>query len=182
MLVKHDSGLHVLAAPGKFPHFEPTKGSIEVLLSVACGEFDNVVVDVGSRLDVSGTSLHHDASRIYLVTQAGIPELRNANRLISQAFSGSESKLEIVLNRYQSKLGIPEENITEALTRPAEWKIHNDHALVRKMQIDAKPLVFQDNPISRTIREMARSVIGSSEPEQANPGKKISRFFRFLEG
>jgi len=35
-----------------------------------------VVVDVGSRLDLTGTALFQDAFTVYLVTQASIPDLR----------------------------------------------------------------------------------------------------------
>lgn len=169
LLAQHSSGLFVLAAPGKFPNYESSNESLEKLISVARQQFDNVVVDVGSRLDLPGTALFNEASRIYLVTQAGIPELRNANRLISQYFNSGGPKLEIVLNRHESRtLGVAEEHITKALTRPAQWRIPNDHALVRKMQINATPLVLGDSPVARLIRQMARSVTG----QPAAPAKK----------
>jgi pilus assembly protein CpaE len=167
LLVKHSSGVYVLAAPGKFPQYHAENEAIDKLLAVAREEFDNVVVDVGSRLDLTGTALFKDASSIYLVTQAGIPELRNSNRLISQFFSAGGPKLEIVINRYESRtLGVSEEHITKALTRPPQWKIPNDYAAVRKMQISATPLTLTDSPISRLIRQMARSVNGKPETEE----------------
>ena len=62
------------------------------------------------------------------MTQAGIPELRNSNRLITQFFSAGGPKLEIVINRYEPRsMGVSEEHITKALTRPAQWKIPNDY-------------------------------------------------------
>ena len=94
----------MLAAPGKFPQYHATNEAIDKLLAVARQEFDNVVVDVGSRLDLTGTALFKDAFTIYLVTQAGIPELRNSNRLISQFFTAGGPKLEIVINRYEPAL------------------------------------------------------------------------------
>ena len=164
LLIKHNSGLSVLAAPGKFPQFLASNEAIDKLMAVARQDFDNVVVDVGSRLDLSGTALFREASTIYLVTQAGIPELRNSNRLISQFFTAGGPKLEIVINRYQPKaLGVGDEHITKALTRPAQWKIPNDYAAVRRMQNTATPLVLEDSPISRLIKEMARSVTGQPE-------------------
>ena len=164
LLIKHNSGLSVLAAPGKFPQYLASNESIDKLMSVARQDFDNVVVDVGSRLDLSGTALFREASTIYLVTQAGIPELRNSNRLISQFFSSGGPKLEIVINRYEPRsLGVSEEHITKALTRPAQWKIPNDYGAVRKMQITATPLTLTDSPISRLIRQMAKSVDGQLE-------------------
>ena len=161
LLVKHNSGVSVLAAPGRFPQFDASIESIDRLLAVARQDFDNVVIDMGSRLDLTGTSLFKDGSTIYLVIQAGVAGLRNSNRLISQYFSTGIPKLEIVLNRFQHRsMGLSEDQITKALTRPAQWKIPNDFAAVRRMQHTAIPLALEDSPISRVIRQMARSACG----------------------
>jgi pilus assembly protein CpaE len=171
LLTKHSSGVSVLAAPGKFPQFHATNEAIDRLLAVARQGFDNVVVDVGSRLDLTGTALYKDASTIYLVTQAGIPELRNSNRVISQFFTAGGPKLEIVINRYEPRsLGVTEEHITKALTRPAQWKIPNDYSAVRRMQNTATPLALEDSPISRLIHDMARSVTGQVKEQPKKKG------------
>jgi pilus assembly protein CpaE len=178
LLVKHNSGVSLLAAPGKFPQFHASNEAIDKLMAVARQEFDNVVVDVGSRLDLSGTSLFKDAFKIYLVTQTGIPELRNSNRLISQYFTANNTDLEIVLNRYESRsLGVSEEYITKALTRPAKWKIPNDHPLVKKMQINATPFALGGSSISRVIRQMARSIAGESETQAKKKGFNLFSVF-----
>jgi pilus assembly protein CpaE len=161
LLVKHSSGLSVLAAPGKYVQCDSSNTDIDKLLAVARQEFDNVVVDVGARIDLTKTALFKDAFTVYLVTQAGIPELRNSNRLISQFFNAGGPKLEVVINRYESRLqGVSDEDITKALTRPAQWKIPNDYASAKRMQIDATPLALADSPISREIQRMAKSVTG----------------------
>ena len=177
LLVKHSSGLSVLAAPGKFPQYAASNEAIERLLAVARQDFDNVVVDVGSRLDMTGTPVFKDATTIYLVTQAGIPELRNSNRLINQFFSRGGPGLEIVINRHTSRtMGIGDEHITKALNRPAHWLIPNDWAAVRQMQNTATPLVLEDSPISRPIKEMASAITGQPVP----PEKKKGFSFRSL--
>jgi pilus assembly protein CpaE len=164
LAVQHSSGVWVLAAPGRFQPYRPTNEGIDKLVTVARQQFDNVVVDVGSRVDLTGSTAFKDASTIYLVTQAGIPELRNSNRLISQFFSDSGSKLEVVINRYEQRLtSVSEKDITKALTRPAQWKISNDYSSVRRMQIDASPLVLGDSIISRQIKQMANAVTGQPE-------------------
>jgi len=171
LLVKHSSGVSVLAAPGRFLQYQPTNDAIDKLLAVGRQDFDNVVVDVGSRLDLTGTALFRDASVIYLVTQAGISELRNSNRLISQFFNAGGPKLEIVVNRYEPRtLGVSEEHITKALTREAQWKIPNDYASVQQMQISATPLVLTDSLIARKIRNMAREAIGLPEEKPKKKG------------
>ncbi len=180
LVMEHSSGLCVLQAPGKFPYSEPSGEAVEKLLMVARQQFDNVVVDLGSRINSGGTAPYEQASAIYLVTQAGVPELRNANRLISQVFSQMPSqgsgragpKLEIVLNRCEKSLNIREEHVTQALTRPAQWKIPNDHALLRKMQLNATPVVLGDSAVARMIREMANAVNPQPEGEPKAKGKK----------
>jgi pilus assembly protein CpaE len=164
LLVKHSTGLWVLAAPGRFIQFQVDSEGINRLLQVARREFDNVVVDLGSRLELMGTTAYKEATTVYLVTQASIPELRNSNRLITQFFSAPQPKLEVVINRFESRvLGVSEEHITKALTRAANWKIPNDYESVRNMQISAKPLVLLDSAISRQIRQMVTAVTGKSE-------------------
>ncbi len=177
LLVRHSSNVWVLAAPGRFPNFEPSNEALEKLIEVARQDFDNIVVDVGSRLNVEDTALYRQATTIYLVTQAGIPELRNSNRLINQVFANGGPNLEIVLNRFESRtIGVSEENITKALTRPAQWKVPNDHALVRKMQIDGSPLALGDSSVARMIRQMAQSVTGQPEGTPSGKKKRISLF------
>ena len=175
LIVKHSSGVWVLAAPGRFPSFHGSNEAIDKLINVARQGFDNVVVDVGSKFDSTGTLLYREATGVYLVTQAGIPELRNSNRLISQYFPAGDKKLEVVLNRYEPRaLGVTDEHITKALTRPAHWKIPNDYPAVRRMQNTATPLVAADSPIARLIKKMARTVSGVTEEE---PKKKAFKLF-----
>ena len=161
LLTKHASGLNVLAAPGKFTQIKYTNEDIDKLLAVARQDFDYIIVDAGTRLELADTTLFDQASTIYLVTQVSIPELRNSNRLVSEFFSKSGSKLEIVLNRYAPRsLGVDEEHITKALTRPASWRIPNDFATARRTQNTATPLSLEDSPISRVIQDMARTACG----------------------
>jgi pilus assembly protein CpaE len=176
LLRKYSPSLSVLAAPGKFTKTESSSEAIDRLIAVARQDFDYVVVDSGSRLDLVDTALFEDAATVYLVTQVGIPELRNSNRLVSEFFQRVVPKLEIVLNRYEpSLLGVDEEHITKALTQPARWKIPNDRATVIRTQNTASPLALNDSPISRTIRQMARVACGLSATEEKK--KKIMGLF-----
>jgi Flp pilus assembly CpaE family ATPase len=183
LLVKHSSGVSVLAAPGKFPQFPATNDAIDRLLAVARQDFENVVIDMGSRLDLMGTSLFKEGSTVYLVIQAGIAGLRNSNRLISQYFTTGIPKLEIVLNRYEPRtMGVAEDQITKALTRPAQWKIPNDYNAVRRMQTTAIPLALEDSPISRLIRQMTRSACGMPAIPEKKTGFSLKSLSRSLSG
>jgi pilus assembly protein CpaE len=169
MLTRHDSGLFVLSAPSELATAQFSDEAVDKLLKVAREEFDYVVVDAGSRLDLQHTRLYDESSTIYLVTQIGIPELRNSNRLISLLSTAGSPKLLIVINRYDPRsMGIDDDHLKKALTRPPDWKIPNNYAAVRRMQNTATSLMEDDSEISRAIRQMTRAVSGQA----AIPEKK----------
>lgn len=161
LLEEYGSGLSLLAAPSELVPTHVSDDAINMLLEVARQDFEYVVVDAGSKLNLQHTRLFDESATVYLVTQVGLAELRNSNRLISRLSAAGGPKLEIVINRYDPlNPEIDEEYITEALTRPAQWKIPNDFAAVRRMQSTATPLMQDDSVISRAIRQMTRAVCG----------------------
>ncbi|MGA2276817.1 MAG: AAA family ATPase [Terracidiphilus sp.] len=171
LLVRHRSGLFVLAAPTELASTQVSDDAIDKLLDVARQNFDYVIVDAGSRLDLQHTHLFDESATLYLITQVGIPELRNSNRLITKLSSEGSPKLEIVINRYDPRnQEIGETHITKALTREAEWKIPNNYAAVRKMQNTATPLTEEDSPIARAIQKMTRTVCGRADLPEKKKG------------
>jgi pilus assembly protein CpaE len=170
-IVRHSSGLQVLAAPAEFHATQPTNVAIGCLLAAARQRFDYIVIDAGKKIDLRQMHLLEESAIAYLVTQVGIPELRNANRLIAQFSMESSPKLEVVVNRYQSHfLGLTERHIAKALGRPVQWKIPNDFAAVQVMQRTGTPIVHGDSPIAQVILQMALSACGLavSAPHKAS--------------
>ena len=159
LLVRHQSGVYVLAAPTKVPEVEVSEEAINKLIAIARQDFDQVIVDVGSRIDVSAKALFDSATTIYLVTQTGISDLRNSNRLISQFFNQGNQNLEIVINRFESRSNetMNEDVITKALGRPVGWKIPDDQDAARALQHDSGAAGAR---ISRISLEMASSITG----------------------
>ncbi len=165
-LIKHRSGVFVLAAPTNVPEVEVSKDAIDKLFAIARSAFDHVIVDVGSRVDVAAKALFEDASTIYLVTQTGISELRNSNRLISQFFTDGSPNLEIVINRVEPRYleAGNDEIIAKALGRPVQWKIPDDQNAARALQHSGTGLA--EASISRISLEMASSITGRVIPNE----------------
>jgi pilus assembly protein CpaE len=160
LLGKHDSGLSVLAAPGEFPRTDPSMQAINRLLAVARQSFQHVIVDIGSRLDLMETALFDPSAHLYLVSQVGISEMRNANRLVTQFFSQS-GKLQIVLNRHTSHaLGFSDEHVAKVLTRRAHWMIPDDDASGMRAGHAIGDFSLRGSAISKPIRHMARAACG----------------------
>lgn len=156
---RHESGLYVLPAPSEMTPARFENEAIFKLLRVARNEFDYVVVDTGSHIDAQDVFMIDDSATIYLVTQAGIPELRNSNRLIKQLVVEGGPKVEIIVNRYDSESSdIDEAHIKKALNQQIKWRIPNDYSAVRRMQNLGTPLNSGDSQIGRTIRQMGESI------------------------
>jgi pilus assembly protein CpaE len=168
LLVKHSSGLSVLAAPDKYTTVQIVEEALDRLLYVARQDFDYVVVDAGSRFDPTTKALFTAGSSVYLVLQVGVSELRNANRLIEEYFKPNGVKVEVVLNRFAARtLTIDEASITKALTVPIAWKVPGDFLAARNAQNTATPLALEDSPISRAIKQMTKAASGAHEtPEK----------------
>jgi pilus assembly protein CpaE len=134
-----------------------------------------VVVDGGSRFEAHDAYMVDDTAEIFLVTQIGVSELRNSNRLVKQLVVEGGPKVEIIINRFDSESSeIDDGQIKKALMQPIRWKIPNDYAAVRRTQNLGMPLNKEDSHIARTIREMAESICGKS------PAPKQKKRFGFF--
>ena len=173
---KHNSGLAVLAAPNDFSTTIAGTEGIDKLIEIARQNYSYVVVDVGSRIDLMDSKIFEDSSVIYLVSQVGVSELRNTNRIITRFFSLRLRSLQIVLNRYTPKaLLFDDAQIAKALTRPADWKIPDDYATARRTENSGTPMALENSPISIVLRNMARAACGATE-DKGSKKKGFSLF------
>lgn len=161
LVAKHNSGLWVLAAPTNLADEAPTLMAVDRLIEVAVANYTYVVVDIGSRVDLMNSALFQPSSVVYLVTQVGITEMRNANRLMLKHFTRRAENLQLVINRYKpSDLVFDETQIAKAITRAPDWKIPDDYAAARRTRNTPTPLALADSTISEALREMAQAVTG----------------------
>jgi Flp pilus assembly CpaE family ATPase len=181
LTVRDRSGLEVLAAPGHYVSLQPSDTDIKSLLELAARSYDYVVVDLGSRLDLRGTSVFQIASRIFLVSRVDVADLRNCSRLISQYFGTDFQNIEVVLSRYKrGMLAIDDKEIARMLSVPVRWKIPADDDAVSSMHSDGVPLIRSNNPISKAIRKMAeelaphgeKTVTQSAESEEDSASRR----------
>lgn len=179
MVARHDTGLAVLASPMAFFDDPVPMGAIDRLVAVAREAYDFVVADIGTRLDLVSSSLFDKSAVVYLIAQVGITELLNANRMVNKFFLTRDSSLQIVLNRFRPGDSLfDERKVTEALTRPAQWKIPDDYAVARRTRETATPIVLIDSPIARVIREMAQTAAGGSGVTEKAEKRGLFGFLR----
>lgn len=178
MLVRHTSGLAVLASPEQYTSYNPHSSAVRKLFSILRHEFAFVVVDAGTTSCGAEETLFELADTVYLVTEVSIPALRNARRLMSYVAGLERSPhVEVILNRFNAReIEIDENSATKALARPIDWKIPNDFPAVRMAENAGVPLAMKDSPISRVMHKMAVSATGGTVHVKKKPRKLLGLF------
>lgn len=179
LLIRHRSGLSVLAAPEEYSFFQlPDFEGAARLFRILREHFDYVVVDAGTNHGNLQETLFELADTLYLITELTLPSLRNSHRMISWLSScNAHAKLEVVLNRYNSRHGdIDEASAVKALGRPVNWRVPNGYAAARSAQDNGVPLALESSPITKALVQMAKAACG----KPLNPEKKPGRGFSFF--
>ena len=178
LLVRHTSGLTLLASPEKYTAFTPVSSGVKKLFTLLRRQFAFVVVDAGTASGHAEETLLDLADTVYLVTEASIPALRNARRLLSyMAGRDRNPHVEVIVNRFNGReFEIDENSTTKALGRPVDWKIPNDFPSVRTAENTGVPLAMKDSPISRVMNKMADSTCG--KPMQVKKSKTLLGLFQ----
>jgi pilus assembly protein CpaE len=175
VLVTHDSGLRVLAAPLRpedvdYVPMEKVPLLIEKLRSV----FDYIVLDMNTRIDGTAIALLDMASRIFLVLNPTLPALKNglAAMTLFNSFEYPEEKTLLVLNRVtpeleRSKVALAVNVFEQKLRRKAFAVIPMDEkrvlfAVNRGISVIAKD---RNQPPARDLIAMADALIESLNAE-----------------
>jgi len=163
LLVRHPSGLDILAAPDDYDFSSSAAGEGAArLFQVLQEEFDYVVVDGGTFNGPIQESLSAKADKLYLVIELSFPALRNAHRMVSYLSArGGANHLEVVLNRFDAASGdIDELHAQKAIGRGIEWRIPDGGEAARKDRDSGKALAMRQTPISAALTQMARAACG----------------------
>jgi MinD-like ATPase involved in chromosome partitioning or flagellar assembly len=106
-------------------------------------------------LDVSELAL--------LVTTPEIAALRRTHACLRllQGLEFSTSKLQLVLNRVESKTKVSSSEAVEALAHPVAWRVANDYAAMQSSALGTPVVLSQPRSrLSQDIRMIARQLTG----------------------
>ena len=144
--------------------------SIERLLNVACSHYDFVVLDVSRTLDANAIRALDHADDIYLVLQMTLPFLRDAARLLQlfRSLGYPEGRAHILVNRFEKGGDISLVDLERSLGVAVSKSIPNSFGAVAVSINQGRPIVdlAPEDPVSRSIREMAREL--AQVPEEAS--------------
>jgi len=165
LLVHTNHGVHVLSSP-LAPDDAGTLDSRRVgrLLSRLSALYQFVIVDTPLGLtELTAAAL--DVSELaMLVTTPEIPALRRTHACLRllQGLEFPTSKLQVVLNRVESKTRVTAAEAIDALSHPVAWRVANDYAAMQSAAL-GRPVV-QSQPksrLARDIQSIARQLAGA---------------------
>jgi len=170
---KHASGLYVLPAPLRPEDAElVTEAKLGRLLEVARESFDVIVVDTSPFFHGPMLATLDRTDELLLLCSLDVPTLKNL-RLALQTLdllSFPKSRVRIVLNRSNSKVGMKPNEVEGALGMKVRFEVPSDRAVPLAVN-RGNPVVLAEESadVSRAIKSMAKELFRAPKEEQ---GKK----------
>ena len=172
LLVRAPQGVHVLAAPlAPDDAGALDSGRVGRLLTRLAALHQFVLVDTPVGLTELTAAALDAAELAMLVTTPEIAALRRTHACLRllQGLEFSTSKLQLVLNRVESKTRVTSAEAIEVLGHPVTWRVANDYAAMQGSAL-GQPVV-QTHPrarISNDIRLIARQLAGAPLPSRGS--------------
>lgn len=132
-VTKHSSGLHVLAAPDSFGESaRPSEAAMESTLDFLREEYELVIIDCAPGLNSYNVGAIDRADAVYLVAAPELPSIRNLVRYLEhlKRFDCPPEKTRIVVNRYDKRSAIREDQIEKTIRMPISFLVPNSYAEV----------------------------------------------------
>jgi pilus assembly protein CpaE len=178
VLALHGSGLRVLLCP---PHPEEadliTSEHVQKLLTFLCGMYDFVVVDCGANYDDRTLTILERANDVLLIITPEIGPLKNAALFLALAdkLGLQRAKIQIVLNRANSQVGIEEKDIQNMLHQKVAFRISSGGRVAVMSVNRGNPLVLEkpDHPYALQIFSIADAFVKSGQTQPAPNGTRL---------
>jgi pilus assembly protein CpaE len=180
--VKVGPNYSILAAPEDLAHSMEVKPEhIDAILGLAATQYDFVLLDIPRSLDTIAIKALDRAWRIFPVLQSGLPDLRNAGKLL-EAFKSlgyPQDKTELIINRFDRTSDIGLDHIQRTLGGFHLNTVPNSYREVSASINHGDPLTrtARGNSVARHLADFAQTL--SPRPEEnRSGGGLLGRIFR----
>lgn len=161
------------------------------ILNLLRANFAMTVVDCEHHLSEATLCTLDAANKIVLVTQLTVPALRSTQRSLAvcRRLGYENSKLAVVVNRYQSGDVLPIKDAEDLLQMPIYWKLPNDYRLSAASLTNGVPVAIEEpgSKLARSYSDLARKLSGSvgsgaSQAGQQGGASRLRKFFGTEKG
>lgn len=159
-LLKHQSGVEILAAPVRLELAEEiTSDHMKNLLSIVTKKYDLIIIDTPPQLFENELVILENADKILLVINNDLPTLKNSTILLDTLKNlGFQNKTKIILNRNTRSAGINKEHVTGIIGNLIYGNIPNEERLAIISANKGIPFT-----ISHKRSKIANSIIALSD-------------------
>lgn len=177
--VRITDNFSILAAPNEPGQATDIRAEhIEAILQQAVTQYDAVLLDVPRHVDeIMMTALDH-ASSVFVVLQASVPQLRNADRLLSvfRSLEVPTEHLELIVNRYDKRGEVTLEQVQRTLGAFTTHTIANGWRQVSSAINQGVPLVQVERKhgVIRSLTALSAAMNPHQEPQLG----LVDRWFR----
>lgn len=178
-VAKHASGLHVLAAPDSFgTGSKPSETELEGTIDFLKEEYDLVLIDCASGLNPYNIGAIDRADAVYLIAAPELPSIRNLLRYLEHLkdFNCPPEKMRVVINRYDKRSAIREDQIEKTIRMPVSFLVPNSYAEVMDAINVGMPAANSKSDLAATFQRWVDTLV--EKPGQA--GKHEKRRFGIL--
>ena len=165
VMVNHRaSGVNILAAPPKPEMAEQVSGEqFAKMLDYLRRIYTYIIVDTASHLTEAVQAALDAADLIVLVTTQDIPSIKNMNLFFSLADATGihRDRILFTMNRYDKRIAITPERVSESLRHPISVVIPLDEKVVTNSVNRGVPFMINNNktqPISKSILQLADQI------------------------
>ena len=178
--VKVGPNYSILAAPKNPAQAMEIKSEhIDAILSLAVTQYDFIVLDVGRTLDALTVKALDRADRIFPVLQAGLPYLRNANKLLEifTSLSYPISKIECIINRFEKSNEISIDHIRRSLGSVTLYAVPNSYKEVNTSINHGTPMITtaRSNAVTKSLTIFVQMLSPKEEENQGLLGRLFKR-------
>jgi pilus assembly protein CpaE len=164
-LVRHQSGVHLLAAPRHFSDIElVTAEGVREALRLARASFPYVVVDLDHSFRDQQTQVLRLADVILLIIRLDFASLRNARRTLDHLvhMGLDKGRVRLVVNRSGQPKEVPAAKAEEALGVKIFHYVPDDPRAVNRANNNGVPVVLESPSakVSRSVTRLAVSING----------------------
>jgi pilus assembly protein CpaE len=129
-LLKHSSGLHVLPAPDSFGGgTRVSESALESTLDFLREQYDLIIADCAPGLNAYNIGAIDRSEAVYLIATPELPSIRNLVRYLDhlKRFNCPPEKTRVVINRYDKRSAIREDQIEKTIRRPITFLVPNSY-------------------------------------------------------
>ena len=176
---KHASGVHLFASKHEHMPQPWTVSTPELssLLKLVKGSYDQIVVDLPRVIDPFTNTILEEADNVLIVLEQRITHIHSAKRMlriITQELAVPIERIHLAMNRFDKKIPLSVEDISEALEMNSIFLIPNDYERVLEAVNMGVPLsqTAKNTPITNALIEIAERFAGRKETEKKGFFKK----------